>query len=303
MFTCDGVGGMLLHHRHVLVGRRVEDHARGLFGDQPIHRRRGWPRSRGARAARRSPARGRAADSSSRWTRYSGLSARSTRISRRGPRAHTWRASSDPIDPPAPVMTTVRSRMISSTPPHARSRSGAEAGPRPGPGGRGRHRRSRRAGRSSTGRFGRRGSMASAASTTRRTALPGAPGIVIAASAPRSRPRRAAATRVRRRPRRPATIPPVRLGSSSRKPTGRTPAPGSRTAERASMTPARPAPYRSVARRSGASPGPAAGARSDAALTPNRTPPMMAVTSRASISQNERGNPSAHAAFAKTVAP
>ena len=33
-----GVGGMLLHHRHVLVGGGVEDHARRLVGDQPAHR-------------------------------------------------------------------------------------------------------------------------------------------------------------------------------------------------------------------------------------------------------------------------
>ena len=61
-----------------------------------------WPRRRRA--------------SNSRWTRYKGLSARSTRTSRRGPIAKTWRASSEPIEPPPPVITTVRSRNSSSTP-------------------------------------------------------------------------------------------------------------------------------------------------------------------------------------------
>ena len=54
--------------------------------------------------------------SNSRWTRYRGLSARSTRSSRRGPSAKICRASSEPIDPPPPVITTVRSWNSSSTP-------------------------------------------------------------------------------------------------------------------------------------------------------------------------------------------
>ncbi len=77
-----------------------------------------------------------AAYSSSRWMRYSALSARSTSTSRLGPIAKTWRASSDPIEPPAPVISTVRSRDdLLDRGRMLLSRSAGGAGPRPGRGG------------------------------------------------------------------------------------------------------------------------------------------------------------------------
>ena len=98
----------------------------------------------------------------------------------------------------------------------------------------------------------------------------------------------------------PATIPPASAGSSSRNPTGRTPEAGYRVADRATSTPASPAPYSSVAWRS-ADRGTTRRSRteSEAARMPNRTPPRMATLSRSSIGQNERGNPSVHAGVAQ----
>ena len=101
----------------------------------------------------------------------------------------------------------------------------------------------------------------------------------------------------------PATIPPASAGSSSRNPTGRTPEAWYREAERATSTPASPAPYSNVAWRSATAARPGARTNSAAALMPKRTPPSKAMLSRSSIGQKERGNPSVQLVAPRAAAP
>ena len=155
------------------------------------------------------------------------------RTSRAGSSANTWRASSDPIEPPAPVTRTVWPATRSRSPrlvDHARAP--AAGGPRPRP--RGSRRRSSRpetrSARAGTVRVSRPSRVAS--STARRTTSPDAVGIAMSS-------RRAPVTRAMSsssvmlpRTRWPRTTWFRLARSSSSRPTIRIPSPSRRGRDR-----------------------------------------------------------------------
>ncbi len=121
------LGRVRLHHRHVLVGRRSAPPP--TVCTAPSDRASARDRRRRPPAAR-SPARGNAARSS-RSISKSTNSARSTSSSVPTPKRATCRASSAPIEPPAPVTITVLpARNRSSSPPRQGSPDRAPEGPR-----------------------------------------------------------------------------------------------------------------------------------------------------------------------------
>jgi len=88
----------------------------------------------------------------------------------------------------------------------------------------------------------------------------------------------------------PATCLPLRDGSSSRNPTGSSPASDSRCADRATIAPADPAPYRSARRRNGGAPRPSWARQLALARTARRGVATRARARRPSRIQNDLGN-------------
>ena len=128
----DRLARVPLHHRHVLVRRGVEDDARaGAASNTCVHPRRVADVG-DARLDRRRPGTRRSELAVDLEQRVLG---RSTSTSRCGPKRQTWRHSSEPMLPPAPVTSTTRlaDRALDDRPRRAgpaRGRAGPRSRPR-----------------------------------------------------------------------------------------------------------------------------------------------------------------------------